>query len=199
MAPVKVDVRVLRVLLWAALSILGLGLWAFVVRGADEPADPYLLDEGALPPGIEAPGDPAREILDGFDEIAITVRPADGSALLAWCLLAALQAEQRARGLMEVTDLKGYPGMLFLYDTDVQSAFWMRNTPMPLSIAWFDADGNLVSTSDMAPCDDRDDCPIYGSAGPYRSAIEVPQGELAGLGIGAGATISIGGTCAPRA
>lgn len=198
MAPVTIDTRLLRALLWLALGLLALGLWAFVTRGADEPADPYLLEEGALPPGIEPPGDPARELLDGFDEIAITVQPADGSSLLAWCLLAALQTEQRARGLMEVTDLQGYPGMLFLYDEDVQSAFWMRNTPMPLSIAWFDADGSLVSTSDMAPCDDREDCPIYGSTGRYRSAIEVPQGQLASLGISPGAKISIGGSCAPR-
>lgn len=198
MAPVTIDTRLLRALLWLALGLLALGLWAFVTRGADEPADPYLLEEGALPPEIEPPGDPARELLDGFDEIAITVQPADGSSLLAWCLLAALQTEQRARGLMEVTDLQGYPGMLFLYDEDVQSAFWMRNTPMPLSIAWFDADGNLVSTSDMAPCDDREDCRIYGSTGRYRSAIEVPQGQLASLGISPGAKISIGGSCAPR-
>lgn len=199
MAPVTFDARHLRVLLWVAIGLLGLGVWAFIVRGSDQPADPYFATASSLPPGVDPPGDPARELLAGFDEIAITVQPADGSPLLAWCLLAALQAEQRSRGLMEVTDLKGYPGMLFAYDRDVQSGFWMRNTPMPLSIAWFDAAGTLVSASDMAPCDDRDDCPSYGPTGPYRTAIEVPQGQLATLGIQPGATITVGGSCAARA
>ncbi len=193
------DVRHLRALFWVALGVLGLGLWAFVTRGADQPADPYLIKESALPPGVEPPGDPAREILSGFDEIALTVRPADGSAELAWCLLAALEAAQRKRGLMGVTDLKGYAGMAFLFETDVQSGFWMRNTPMPLSIAFIASDGAVVSTADMAPCDDRDDCPHYGATGPYRIAIEVPQGRLAEMGIQPGAHLNVGGACAPRA
>ncbi|MEX2294106.1 MAG: DUF192 domain-containing protein [Acidimicrobiales bacterium] len=198
MAPVTLHVRHLRLLLWAALGVLGLGLWAFVLRGADEPADPYLVPVVSLPPGVDPPGDPARELLAGFDEVAITVQPADGSPLLAWCLLAALQAEQRSRGLMGVTDLNGYSGMAFVYDDDVQSGFWMRNTPMPLSIAWIDASGTLVHSDDMAPCEDRDDCPSYRSTGPYRSAIEVPQGQLGALGIAPGATVTIGGACAAR-
>ena len=104
-------------------------------------------------------------LLEGFDELAVTVDPGDGS-LLAWCLLAALTAQQRARGLMEVTDLQGYSGMVFVYEEDVQNGFCMRNTPMPLSIAWIAADGSVVTTTDMEPCEDRDGCPSYPAAGP---------------------------------
>ena len=130
-------------------------------------------------------------LLDGFDELAVTVDPGDGS-LLAWCLLAALSSEQRARGLMEVTDLQGYSGMAFVYDEDVQNAFHMRNTPTPLSIAWIAADGSVVSIADMEPCEDRDGCPTYPPSGPYRYAIEVFQGDLAELGITESSNVRVG-------
>lgn len=80
--------------------------------------------------------------------------------------------------------------MLFAFDRDTSGGFWMRNTPMPLSIAFFAADGALVSTAAMAPCGDRADCPSYAAAGAYRYALEVPRGDLDGLGVLAtGATI----------
>lgn len=199
MAPVSFDERHLRWLLWAALAVAALGVWAFVLRGADQPADPYLAPKvAALPEGVAPPGDPARVPLDGFDEIAITVTPAGGGQLLAWCLLAAFTPAQRARGLMTVTDLQGYSGMAFVYEQDVTSAFYMRNTPTPLSIAWIDAAGGVVSTADMAPCEDRQGCPTYPPAGSYRTAIEVFQGQLADLGITPGATVTVGGACAAR-
>jgi uncharacterized membrane protein (UPF0127 family) len=98
---------------------------------------------------------------------------------------------------MEVTDLQGYSGMVFVYEEDVQNAFYMRNTPTPLSIAWIAADGSVVTITDMAPCEDRDGCPIYAPDGPYRYALEVFQGDLPALGITEDSTVAIGGTCAP--
>lgn len=200
-AAVLFDERRVRWLLWAALAVAGLGLYAFVLRGADQPRDPSLVGdaEPELPEGVEPPGDPARVPLEGFGEIALTVAPAGGGDLLAWCLLAAATEAQRGRGLMQVTDLQGYSGMAFLYDSDVTNAFYMRNTPTPLSIAWISADGALVSTADMAPCEDRDGCPTYAPAGPYRTAIEVFQGNLGALGIAEGAQVHVGGACAARA
>jgi len=145
------------------------------------------------------PGDPDRVPLPGFGEIAVRVRPAGGGDWLAWCLLAALDGAQRAQGLMGVTDLQGYAGMLFGYDRDVDNAFWMRNTPTPLSIAWITADGEIVSTADMEPCPDTEStCPTYPPGGRYRYAIEVFQGDLPALGITEGATVEVGGECRPR-
>lgn len=185
-------------------TVVAAGVLAMVVRSADEPTDPEL---GSIAPGREvgttapdAPGpggDPEREPFDDFGEVALTVRRADGSFVLG-CLLAALSPEQRQRGLMEVTDLQGYDGMAFLYEQDTDSGFYMRNTPMPLSIAWVGADGRLVSTADMAPCRNRADCPTYPPAGPYRLAIEVPQGGLDELGIAEGSTVTVAGECAPH-
>jgi uncharacterized membrane protein (UPF0127 family) len=191
--------RTRLLLLLGAVVLVGVGLWVFVLQGADRPADPSLgASVGAVSPTGEAPGDPDRVPLEGFGEVAITVDPGDGTGLLAWCLLAALDAQQRGRGLMDVTDLQGYSGMVFVYEEDVANGFYMRDTPTPLSIAWVAADGEVVSTADMAPCEDRDGCPTYSPAGPYRYAIETFQGDLDDLGITEAATVSVGGTCAPR-
>jgi uncharacterized membrane protein (UPF0127 family) len=103
--------------------------------------------------------------------------------------------DERQRGLMGRRDLSGYDGMLFVFQTDTTATFYMRNTPVPLSIAWFDANGRFLGATDMAPCLDRADCPTYASPRAYRQALEVPRGGLAGLGIGAGAHIVLGGAC----
>ena len=74
----------------------------------------------------------------------------------------------------------------------------MRNTPMPLSIAFIDVNGGLVSSTDMEPCPDQEGCPTYPAAGPYRYAIEVLQGRLPDFGIVEGATITPrDGACSP--
>lgn len=142
----------------------------------------------------EPPGDPDRTPLPGFAETAAALVAPDGTAT-PLCLLLALVQEQRNRGLMEVTDLGGYAGMLFAWDVDNTSSFYMRNTPMPLTIGWFGADGELVSTADMEPCDNVDGCPLYSATGPYRFALEVPQGELERLGVGEGTRLRVGGSC----
>ena len=192
--------RTRRLVVAVVLVLVGAGVWAFVALGANRPADPELGESiGAVAPTGSQPGDPDRVPLDGFGEVAITVDPGDGTGLLAWCLLAALDAQQRGRGLMEVTDLQGYSGMAFVYEEDVGNGFYMRNTPTPLSIAWIAADGSVVSTADMAPCEDREGCPTYQPGGAYRSAIEVFQGGLDELGIVPGAKVTVGGSCAPRA
>lgn len=171
----------------------------------DRPASPVALDDlagsaGGAPAvgGVdlpEPPGAARRTGLPGVGETAASITAADGT-VTGCCLLVAATVEQRQRGLMEVTDLGGYDGMVFVWDTDVESGFWMRNTPSPLSIAWFDADGDFVSATDMEPCPDREDCPTYPPAGPYRFAVEVFQGDLDALGVGPGSRLTLGGACA---
>jgi uncharacterized membrane protein (UPF0127 family) len=169
----------LAVLRWAIGIALVFGLIGCVVKGADNPADPYLR--------TQASG--GRTPLAGFEETRVTVHKPE--SVLEFCLLLAQTDPQRARGLMQVTDpaLGGYDGMLFRYDTDVSEPYWMRNTPMPLSIAYIDSEGHIVSTADMQPCEDSPDCPNYPATGPYRFTIEVPQGDLPTLGIDESATI----------
>jgi uncharacterized membrane protein (UPF0127 family) len=125
-----------------------------------------------------------RTPLRGFGAVAATITAADGTVCEV-CLLGAFSSEQRAAGLMYVTDpeLGGHDGMVFTFDDDVATGFWMRNTRLPLSIAYFDADGVLVSVADMEPCPDGENCPVYAAAAPFRYAVEVPQGQLADIGV----------------
>lgn len=171
-----------RLLAWVVAGLLVAGFGAWVAEGANRPRDPRLV-EGRIP---------------GFGEVAFRVQPAEGgSVVTAFCALLAATDAQRARGLMEVTDLAGYDGMVFQFPRSTTSAFFMRNTPMPLSIAWFAADGRFISSADMDPCPDRDGCPTYSPAAPYRFALEVPRGQLARLGIRAGSVLQLGGRCSP--
>jgi len=187
--------RRLRRLKLAAYLVVGLGLAAFVVQGANSPADPSFVGEGDE--GGRAEDGP--DALSDFGAVAITVA-APGGGVLEWCLLLAATEAERQRGLMEVTDpaLGGYDGMLFRYDQEVSVPFYMRNTPMPLTIAYIEGSGRIVSSTDMAPCPDAEGCPTYPPAGPYRWALEVPQGGLGRLGLAGDAVFTdTGGTCAP--
>ena len=134
-----------------------------------------------------APGAACADLepIQGFGEALVSI---DGTER---CLLLAQTEAQRARGLMEVTDLQGYPGMLFVFPADTEGGFWMRNTPTPLSIAFLDGTGDVVATTDMAPCDDVPDCPIYQPGVTYRYTVEVPQGDLDGVGLTDGAHLDV--------
>jgi uncharacterized protein len=127
---------------------------------------------------------------EGFALGPAEVTLADGE-VCQLCLWVAETSAQRQRGLMGVTDLGGADGMVFVYDRPASGQFWMRGTPMPLSIAFFAADGSFVSATDMEPCltGPAAACPRYAAAGPYVAAIEVPQGRLAELGIGPGSRL----------
>ncbi|MGH2684277.1 MAG: DUF192 domain-containing protein [Actinomycetota bacterium] len=128
-----------------------------------------------------------------FSSVAVAVSPGDHEG----CLLLADSGPERRRGLMERADLGGHDGMLFSFEEEQQLSFWMRNTPMPLSIAFFDRDGGFVSSADMEPCGDRDDCPSTHSGAPAMYAVEVRQGELGSLGLVEGSRLRTGGTCTP--
>jgi uncharacterized membrane protein (UPF0127 family) len=139
-----------------------------------------------------------RVTIPGFDEVAVEVTDQAGD-VLEWCLLLAAAAEQYTQGLMRVTDLGDYAGMLFDFPAgERDGGFWMRDTALPLSIAYLDADGGIVSTADMDPClDQGDDCPSYPPEGPYEDTVEVVQGGLEALGLdGPDARLVQTGACA---
>ncbi len=134
----------------------------------------------------------------GFDAVTVIVTMPDGTTR-EWCVWSAVDAAQRSQGLMGVTDpeLGGRPAMVFDFPSDTSGGFWMKDTLLPLSIAWIDAAGAVVSTADMDPCPpDTPVCPSYPPGGPYRLAVEVPQGRLADLGLVEGARLELGAACA---
>jgi hypothetical protein len=93
---------------------------------------------------------------------------------------------QRERGLMERTHLPADGGMLFVFERAAPHCFWMRNTPLPLSIAFIDAHGHITQLADMQPQSDTLHCADTN----VRYALEVAQGGFAQRGIAAGAQIT---------
>ncbi|MGY6500797.1 MAG: DUF192 domain-containing protein [Acidimicrobiales bacterium] len=149
-------------------------------------ARPELVDD-TLPPDVEASAFECPEPEAPFEAFGVAaVRVITDVDVVDRCVLVADSSPLRTQGLQEVTDLAGYDGMLFVFPTDTEAWFWMQNTVLPLSIAFVDAEGHVVSTADMAPCPEAVDCPSYGPAGAYRWALEVPQGRLGDFGLGDG-------------
>jgi len=95
----------------------------------------------------------------------------------------------RDSGLMRVTNLGANSGMLFVFLFDQQRAFWMKDTPTPLSIVFLDANKKIVFMADMAP---NDSILQYGgfNAPLMRYALEVNAGWFAAHGITTGMTAS---------
>lgn len=82
---------------------------------------------------------------------------------------------QRQRGLMAREQLAANGGMLFVFDAAGEHCFWMRNTPLPLSIAFIDESSRVVGLADMQPQSEALHCP----AQPVRYALEIAQGGFA--------------------
>jgi uncharacterized membrane protein (UPF0127 family) len=78
--------------------------------------------------------------------------------------------------------MPGNEGMLFVNEDSSVRCFWMRNTLIPLTIAFIADDGTIVNLADMQPRSDQSHC----SAKPVRFALEMRQGWFAKRGIAAG-------------
>lgn len=89
-------------------------------------------------------------------------------------------------GLMMRERLAPNRGMVFVFEDKSQHCFWMRNTLVPLSIAFIDDDGTIVNIADMAPKSEASTCPLR----PVRYALEMEQGWFAKRGVTAGKKIT---------
>jgi uncharacterized protein len=97
---------------------------------------------------------------------------------------------EREHGLMGVTELPADDGMAFVWDDPTTATFWMKDTLIPLSVAFVDAGGRIVSIEDMEPCH-AEPCPTYVAAGPYTLAVEANRGWFADHGIEVGDRASL--------
>jgi uncharacterized protein len=98
----------------------------------------------------------------------------------------AVTPEQRAIGLMHRKEMPANHGMLFVFEEAQQQCFWMRNTLLPLSIAFIDDTGRVVNIADMKPLDETSHC----SAKPVRYALEMNKGWFAKRGLKAGSQLT---------
>lgn len=112
---------------------------------------------------------------------SVTFQAADGhSAELK--VEVARTGPEKARGLMKREVLESDSGMIFVWDSPTQGGFWMKDTYIPLSIAFISQDGAIVDIQDMQPLDLSNHVP----AAPYIYAVEANQGWFAEHGVRTG-------------
>lgn len=127
---------------------------------------------GAEAPATTTAGSGLRPLTidaSGGETIRLQVEIADSDA-------------ERQRGLMERTALGENRGMLFVFESEQTLSFWMKNTLIPLSIAYMDSGGRIVDIQDMQPLDETP----HPSAEPARYALEVNQGFFEEHGVEVG-------------
>jgi uncharacterized membrane protein (UPF0127 family) len=148
-----------------------------------------LLGLGAALSGSDcAPKEPNR--FESLGTVRLTIKEQ------AFELWVADDHEEQFRGLMFVTAEEMAPlpdgakrGMLFVFEREGRRSFWMKNTIIPLDIAYLDSDGVVVSLYTMAPLDDR--MGQYASRQPAQFVIEVNADVLGQLGVKEGDRIEI--------
>ena len=111
--------------------------------------------------------------VDGTPITSAVLHGSDGPVTVS--VEAADTPAERAQGLMGRTSLEADGGMVFIFDGATDGSFWMKDTLIPLSIAFWDESGRIVGIQDMDPCT-SDPCPTYRSPEPYVGALEVNQG-----------------------
>jgi uncharacterized membrane protein (UPF0127 family) len=91
----------------------------------------------------------------------------------------------KVRGLMGVDSLPADAGMAFVWIDPTTSGFWMKDTVVPLSIAFVDRRDRIVTIQDMEPCP-SDPCPVYEAGRPFVLAVEANRGWFENHGVGVG-------------
>ncbi len=128
--------------------------------------------ESPPPPAAEAPAKPAgpAEPTQAQGKLK-TIRLWLGAEELQTEL--ALTSQQEQTGLMFRTNLAENAGMLFVFPRPIQASFWMKNTYIPLSVAYIDAEGNIVEVNDLKPLDTN---AVIAASDDVQYVLEVNQG-----------------------
>ena len=93
--------------------------------------------------------------------------------------------ETREKGLMFRTALAPNQGMLFVFPQAARHCMWMKNTLLPLSVAFLDAQGRIINVAEMQPRSETNHC----SAEPARFALEMNGSWFSSRGFKAGVSI----------
>jgi uncharacterized protein len=130
----------------------------------------------------------------GFQRGTATIAPgAGGPARVVLKVELARTHAERERGLMNRRSLAAKAGMAFLYPQAHRGGYWMKDTLIPLDIAFADARGKILRIFTMQPCR-RDPCRIYDPEVAYRSALEVNAGSFRRWRVRAGDRITVRAT-----
>jgi len=96
-------------------------------------------------------------------------------------------AAERSRGLSLREDLPEDRGMLFVFAEDTQTGFWMKDTSIPLSVAFLAEDGTILDIQEMEPFSTE----VHRPPGPYRYALEVNRGWFQRHGFEPGGRVEV--------
>jgi uncharacterized membrane protein (UPF0127 family) len=118
----------------------------------------------------------------------VVIDTADGSATLN--VEVASSQEDQERGLSGRSSLGPDAGMAFAFGRPVHDAFWMKDTTIPLSVAFWDPSGRIIAMFDMAPCG-AGPCRRYRPNEPYVGAVEANRGYFSSHGIAMGDRIRL--------
>jgi uncharacterized protein len=124
----------------------------------------------------------------------LILRTQAGSVPLA-VQIARTEADRR-RGLMGRRSLAPDAGMVFLFPGPVRNGFGMKDTLIPLSIAFWDASDRIVATLEMVPCR-KDPCPLYTPSVEYTGAVEANRGWFATHGVRPGDPVALERAASP--
>lgn len=150
----------------------GLLLLVLACAGDRAPAAPPQAASSAEDPAVGATGPLGPTIPLRVGDTSLQVEVADDDA-------------ERSKGLMHRDGLATDHGMLFVYRDLQERGFWMRNTRIPLSIAFADDQGRIVHIADMAPFDQT----TTRSQRPAMYAIEMDQGWFSQHGVMVGSKV----------
>jgi uncharacterized membrane protein (UPF0127 family) len=150
-------------------SLASLLLLAVACGGGEEPVSTT----------VASASGPRVVIATDAGEVTVDVEVADTPA-------------ERETGLMNRESLPEDAGMLFEFDDDYRGGFWMKDTLIPLSIAFADSDGTILRILDMEPCS-ADPCQVYDPGVAYRRALEVNQGAFERWGVAEGDRLTLRG------
>ena len=156
--------------------------------GDGAPADP-VADVPTIPPDAGEVAEPADlPPVDPFDTAMVTLTGDDQRHDMP--VYVANTSSLRQQGLMGWEALPDGAGMLFEFGDERRGGFWMKDTLIPLSIAFADTDGEILAILDMEPCEE-DPCPSYDPDVAYRHALEVDQGRFDELGVEPGWSLEV--------
>jgi uncharacterized protein len=129
---------------------------------------------------------PAKE--PEFGHGTLSIRSSSGPVTIS--VRTASTAVAKEEGLMRQSHLPESSGMAFLSNQPTTTPFWMKDTTIPLSVAFWNAHHQIVDMLDMSPCT-ADPCPLYRSSSPYIGAVEVNRGFFEQHGVTIGDTVHI--------
>ena len=123
---------------------------------------------------------------DAFEKAELRIKTSNGDTHSLTVELAKTE-EQREQGFMFREKIPEGTGMLFVFQRDERLAFWMKNTPSPLSIAYISSSGEIRAIFDMEPFNEKSVVSPFS----VRYALEVPRGWFEKVGIKVGDSVDL--------